>query len=126
MDDQSAAEQRGKATGSGVTIDAVLEAKYLDYCSARLAEVFLSLDAERIYGLVEEAAAEADLNPADLGFRKMVKLVTDKLTASVPLPDLREWAADYRAHPERYDPYLLGFWEESNDPSSGERDPERS
>jgi hypothetical protein len=126
VDDQSAAEQRGKATGSGVTIDAVLEAKYLDYCSARLAEVFLSLDAERIYGLVEEAAAEADLNPADLGFRKMVKLVTDKLTASVPLPDLHEWAVDYRAHPERYDPYLLGFWEESNDRSSGERDPERS
>jgi hypothetical protein len=126
VDDQSAAEQRGKPSGSGVTVDAVLEAKYLDYCSARLAEVFLSLDAERIYGLVEEAAAEADLNPADLGFRRMVKLVTDKLTASVPLPDLEEWAADYRDHPERYDPYLLGFWEESTAGPSGGLDPERS
>jgi hypothetical protein len=111
--------------GGGEAVDDVLTAKYLDYCSARLAEVFLSLSAERVYGLVEEAAAEARLNPADLGFRRMVKLVTDKLTASVPLPDLEEWAAEYRAHPERYDPYLLGFWEESVGEGSGHRAADR-
>ncbi len=99
--------------------DAILRAKYLDYCSARLAEVFLSLSPERVYGLVEEAAAEAGLNPADLGFRRMVRLVTDKLTASVPLPDLEEWVAAYLEHPELYDPLLLGFWEESVGERSG-------
>lgn len=122
MKDQSAAEQQARSPGSGDITDPVLRAKYLDYCSARLSEVFLSLSPERIYLLVEEAAAEADLNPADLGFRTMVELVTDKLSASVPLPDLPTWAADYRAHPERYDPYLLGFWEEAVE--AEEREPE--
>lgn len=113
MKDQSAAEQQPESPGSGDAIDPVLRAKYLDYCSARLSEVFLSLSPERIYLMVEEAADEAGLNPADLGFETMVELVTEKLHESVPLPDLPSWAAEYRAHPEAYDPYLLGFWEEA-------------
>lgn len=107
----------------GPAADPVLRSKYLDYCSARLSEVFLSLSDERIYRLVEEAAEEGRLDPADLGFDEMVKLVTEKLKRSVPLPDFATWAEEYREHPERYDPYLLGLWEgeEAGDgsPSSG-------
>ena len=125
MKDQSAAEQDARSPGSGETTDAVLRAKYLDYCSARLSEVFLSLGPERIYQMVEEAAGEAGLNPADLGFKTMVELVTEKLNDSVPLPDLATWAADYRTHPERYDPYLLGFWEDAvREDAPAERDAE--
>lgn len=119
MEDQSAADQKARSPGSGEPVDSVLKAKYLDYCSARLSEVFLSLSPERVYRLVEEAAGEAGLNPADLGFQTMVELVTDKLSASVPLPELEAWADDYRAHPERYDPYLLGFWEETVEDAAG-------
>lgn len=88
----------------------VLRAKYLDYCSARLAEIFLSLSDERIFVLVEEAAREGRLNVADLGFDQMVKLVTDKLRASVPLPDFETWTRDYRSDPESYEPHLMGLW----------------
>lgn len=93
--------------------DPVLTAKYLDYCSARLAEVFLSLSDERIYRLVEEAAREGRLNVAELGFEEMVSLVTDKLRQSVPLPDLETWAEEYRQDPEQFEPYLMGLWERS-------------
>lgn len=96
----------------GEDVDPVLRAKYLDYCSARISEIFLSLSDDRIYDLVEEAARESGRDPGDLGSREMVRLVTRKLKRSVPLPDLAEWAADYRENPERYDPFLLGFWEE--------------
>jgi hypothetical protein len=93
--------------------DPVLTAKYLDFCSARLAEVFLSLSDERIYRLVEEAAREGRLNVAELGFEEMVSLVTEKLRQSVPLPDLETWAREYRENPEQYEPYLMGLWERS-------------
>lgn len=91
----------------------VLEAKYLDYCSARLSEVFLSLSDERIYELVEEAAREGRLDVARLSFDEMVKLVTEKLQRSVPLPDFETWAREYREDPERYERHLMGLWERS-------------
>lgn len=92
--------------------DPVLRAKYVDFCSAQLTEVFLSLSDERIYDLVEEAAREEDLEPGSLGFRAMVRLVTRRLRTSVPLPDFGTWRQDYEADPERYDRYLLGLWRE--------------
>lgn len=91
----------------------VLEAKYLDYCSARLSEVFLSLSDERIYELVEEAAREGRLDVARLSFDEMVKLVTEKLQRSVPLPDFETWVKEYREDPERYERHLMGLWERS-------------
>lgn len=107
--------------------DPVLRAKYLDYCSARLAEIFLSLSDERIFTLVEEAAREGRLNVAELSFDEMVKLVTEKLRASVPLPDYESWTRDYRADPEAYEPYLIGLWkrrlgEEGAGPATGDEE----
>ena len=88
-------------------------AKYLDYCSARLSEVFLSLTDEHTYDLMEEAAREASVESESLGFQAMMTLVTRKLQRSVPLPDFETWSRDYGLHPERYDPYLLGLWQTS-------------
>lgn len=106
--------------------DPVLTAKYLDYCSARLAEVFLSLSDERIYRMVEEAAREGRLNVAELSFEEMVSLVTEKLRQSVPLPDLDTWAEEYRANPEQFEPYLMGLWERTVEsrPTRGSADEE--
>lgn len=113
--------------GSSPGGDPVLQAKYLDYCSARLAEIFLSLSDERIFALVEEAAREGRLNVAELSFEEMVKLVTEKLRASVPLPDYESWTRDYRADPETYEPYLIGLWkrrldEEGAGPATGDEE----
>ena len=108
-------DRSGSTAGTGSEIDRILRAKYLDYCSARISEVFLSLTDERIYQLVEEAAHEAELKLGSLGFQDMMRLVTRKLQHSVPLPDLETWAVDYRQHPDRYDPDLLGLWKSALD-----------
>ena len=94
------------------TADPVLRAKYVDYCSAQLTDVFLSLSDERIYELVEEAAEETRLQAGALGYRTMVRLVTRRLRQCVPLPDFEAWCRDYRADPGRFDVHLLGLWEE--------------
>ena len=108
--------------GSDDQIDEVLRAKYLDFCSARLTEVFLSLSEERIYRLVEEAAREANLQVGTLNFQTMVRLVTQKLEESVPLPDLETWAREYTADPERFDEHLLGLWKDLVNADTGNGD----
>jgi hypothetical protein len=104
--------ERAAGQNSGDGIDEVLRAKYLDFCSARLTEVFLSLSEERIYRLVEEAAREANLQVGTLNFQTMVRLVTNKLEQSVPLPDLQTWAREYTADPARFDEHLMGLWKD--------------
>lgn len=93
-------------------IDPVLRAKYLDYCSARISEVFLSLSDESVYELMEQAAVEGGVEIGSLGFRSMMRIVTRKLQRSVPLPDLESWVEEYRAEPERFEHLLLGLWKE--------------
>jgi hypothetical protein len=41
-----------------------------------------------------------------------VEQVTEVLRAELALPSFEEWAAAYRAEPERYDEELLGLWRE--------------
>jgi hypothetical protein len=89
--------------------DTDLRSKYLDYCSARISEIFLALSDDRIYDMMEEAAREAGLDPGELGYRTQVRLVTEKLRDSVPLPEMEEWVREYREDPERFEPYLLGL-----------------
>lgn len=121
--DPGGGTERAAGLNSGDGIDEVLRAKYLDFCSARLTEVFLSLSEERIYRLVEEAAREANLQVGTLNFQTMVRLVTQKLEQSVPLPDLQTWAREYSADPARFDEHLLGLWKELVG-GAGERDAE--
>ena len=90
--------------------ETVLRAKYADFCSAQLTEVFLSLSDEQIYEIVEEEVKIQKLGSGNLGFRKMVRLATNRLRESVPLPDFKTWRKDYEAAPEQYDQYLLGLW----------------
>jgi len=90
--------------------ESVLRAKYADFCSAQLTEVFLALSDERIYEIVQEAAREQEVSPGDLGFRAMVRLATQRLREDVPLPDFESWKGDYEAAPERYEQYLMGLW----------------
>lgn len=100
--------------------DTVLRAKYADFCSAQLTEVFLSLSDERIYDMVEEEAKIQKLDPGNFGFRKMVQLATNRLRDSVPLPDFKTWRKDYEAAPERYEKYLLGLWRQLSSEETGD------
>jgi len=106
-------------------VDPVLQAKYLDYCAARISEVFLSLSDEHTYRIMEEAAREANLAVGALSFQSMMQLVTRTLRRDVPLPDLHEWVAEYLQDPERYEPYLLGPWESDEAEASGSEGEDR-
>ena len=92
-----------------------VRAKYLEYCSARISEVFLSLSDERTYQFLEEAASEAGLDLASLGFQEKMRIVSAKLRDSIPLPAFADWAAEYREHPERFEPILIGLWKDAVD-----------
>lgn len=106
----------------------MLRAKYLDWCSARIAERFLRLTPEEIYELAQRASSEevrgsrdaasastvaeatgSDVQPTET-FRHIVERVTEVLAARMALPAFAEWAAAYRAQPSRYDDELLGLW----------------
>jgi len=101
-----------------------LHAKYLEYCSARLSEVFLSLSDEHTYRILEEAAGEAGEDLASLGFQSKMRLVTGKLRTSVPLPEFATWADEYLRHPERFEPMLLGLWKEAVPSDDGDDEAE--
>lgn len=96
-------------TGSEEPLE-VLRAKYLDYCSAQLADLLLYLSPDEIYLLAQRAHREKG-GGGDLSYVDMVQLATDWLSSKVPLPPFAVWLQDYEEHPGLYEEYLLGLWE---------------
>lgn len=90
--------------------EAVLRAKYLDYCSAQVADVLLLLSPDEMFVLAEDAAREAGVS-GDLGYDQIVSLATGRVSRKLALPPFDVWVVDYRADPGRYDAYLMGLWE---------------
>jgi hypothetical protein len=122
----SSSSDAAGSTGQPAGNDRVLRAKYLDWCSARIAERFLELTPEEIYELGQRASRETTTvsrgAPVVSGgsreedaesFRAMVVRVTEVLAGTVVLPTYREWVKAYEQSPARYDEELLGFWRES-------------
>jgi hypothetical protein len=100
-----------------------LRAKYLDWCSARLADRFLRLTPDEIYELAQRASAGSEGGGGgreggtsgvgtELSYRALVELVTETLKAQASLPSFEEWAVAYAEAPERFDDELLGLWEQ--------------
>lgn len=105
-------EPRKRRT-SGAEPEDVLWAKYLDYCSARVSDVFVGLEEDRVFELAREAEKEAGVAQGALNFRDISALLVEKLVADLSLPDYEAWAEDYERNPEKYDPHLLGLWKAS-------------
>lgn len=106
----------------------MLRAKYLDWCSARIAERFLQLTPDEIYELAQRAssgrtqsrdassassAATVSATSPVESFRQIVERVTGVLATDIDLPAFADWSAAYRENPARYDDELLGFWKEA-------------
>ena len=94
--------------------DAVLRAKYLDYCSAQLADVVLNLSPDQIYTVAEKAARERGEAFAG-SYMQMVQVATEWLSGQVTLPPFEEWVEAYRRDPEQYESYLIGLWTDELD-----------
>lgn len=91
----------------------ILRAKYLDWCSARVAERFLQLTPDEIYRVAHEGAGGAGADSpvgVELSYRTLVERVTEALTARMELPSYEEWAAAYAESPERFEAELSGLW----------------
>ncbi|MDT8341965.1 MAG: hypothetical protein RQ751_10675 [Longimicrobiales bacterium] len=101
-------------TSSDPEEQAMLRAKYHDYCSAQVADILLRLPPDEMYVVAEKAARERGDAPAR-SWEEMVRGATAWLSARIPLPPFEAWVADYRAHPERYEAYLMGLWRSRGD-----------
>lgn len=92
--------------------DPVLRAKYLDYCSARVAEALLTLSPDEIFLLAEGATREMpDEGSSPLTYDEMVQLATGRISRELKLPGFREWVKAYREDPATFERELLGLWE---------------
>lgn len=99
--------------------DPILRAKYLDFCSAQVADILLRLSPDEMYVLAQDAARDSG-SPGDLGWDRIVSLATARVSHKLGLPSLEEWIEAYRTDPARYEPYLLGLWHEAAEvPSDG-------
>lgn len=94
----------------------ILRAKYLDYCSAQLADLLLFLSPDEIYVLAQRAARERG-DPDEVSYTRMVHVATEWLSGKVSLPPFEVWSVDYLAHPDRYEDYFMGLWESELGPS---------
>ena len=89
----------------------VLKAKYRDYCSARVADVLLTLSPDEIYVIAEAEARKARVPGTPGSYTEAVDLATRKVREQLQLPDFGVWAEEYERTPERFESYLLGLWE---------------
>ena len=88
----------------------VLKAKYLDYCSAQVADLLLFLSPDEIYLIAQRAAQESgDLG--EVSYTRMVQIATQWLSRKIILPPFEVWVEDYLTHPDRYEEYFMGLWE---------------
>jgi hypothetical protein len=114
----------------------VLRAKYLDWCSAQVADHFLALSPDEIFELAERstpqegAGTRADPDSTESGarsvvlpytsddgdemssYRAVVERVTEVLTQQLDLPAFSQWLELYRSNPGAVEARLLGFWRE--------------
>jgi hypothetical protein len=93
-----------------------LRAKYLDWCSARVAERFLDLSAEEIYALAQPSSEPSSSlpSPAEASYRVLVQRATEALLGQLSLPVFEEWRRQYEASPAVFDAEMLGFWRDAS------------
>jgi hypothetical protein len=93
--------------------ETMLRTKYLDYCSAQVAEHLLALSPDEIY-LLAEATHRRDGAPGDdaPSYDRMVQMATEGIVKRLALPEFERWAEDFARDPARYESDLLGFWDD--------------
>ena len=94
----------------GAEPEDVLKAKYLDYCSAQVADILLLLSPDEMFVLAQDAAREAGVS-GDMGYDRMVTLATERVSRKLALPPFEEWVKNYQEDPGRYEEHLIGLWE---------------
>ncbi len=87
----------------------VLQAKYRDYCSARITDALLSLSPDEIFSLAEaEARTTGRREPGS--YLEAVRLATGRVRDRLGLPEFEDWATEYARNPQAFDHELMGLW----------------
>ena len=94
--------------------EAVLRAKYLDYCSAQIAERLLSLSPDEVYVLAERSHRRDGAHGSP-SYDRMVQMATEGIVRRMTIPEFELWAEEYVRNPALYEPDILGFWEDEID-----------
>jgi hypothetical protein len=121
--DGTITESERQSQGLGPEDIRVKRAKYLDWCSAQVADHFLALSPDEIFELAERATQEdpessgrslSSSEPADelSSYRAVVERVTEVLARELQLPDFDSWLELYARDPRSVEARLLGFWKE--------------
>lgn len=114
--ERSKKEKRGSG-GQDAGLNGVLWAKYLDYCSARVCDVFLEMEEERVFELAQSVENDTDQKRGPLSFHDIARLLVERMLTDLSLPDFPTWAASYEADPEKYEEHLLGLWKSMTEPA---------
>jgi len=94
----------------GDETDVGLRAKYMEYCSAQVAEHLLLLSPDEIYLLAEEAH-RLEGGEGEPTYEGMVRLATSGVSRRLALPSFDAWAQEYARNPVEYEAQFLGLWE---------------
>ncbi len=97
----------------------ILRIRYFDWCSAKVAERFLSLPEEEVWELAQRARVstvapmETDRRSAlptgSASYWELVRQVAKTLATEMGLLTFEEWVEQYRLDPGRYARDILGF-----------------
>lgn len=96
--------------------DGDLRYRYLDWCSARVAERFQQLSLDEIWERAQHAerslqhAPPAPLPfPESPGYLDLVRLLSVQLADELALPSFEEWSAKYQRDPRAFQREMIGF-----------------
>ncbi|HET7275292.1 MAG TPA: hypothetical protein VFI91_08910 [Longimicrobiaceae bacterium] len=88
----------------------LLRIRYFDWCSAKVAERFLSLSDEEVWELAQRASGPGTALPTgSASYWEVVRQVAQTLAVEMGIPTFEEWVSAYRTDPARYDRDILGF-----------------
>jgi len=89
--------------------DEGLKDKYLDYCSAQMAEHLLLLSPDEIYLLAREAH-QAEGMTGEPSYEDLVKLAQGGISKRLALPTFEEWVGDYKENSGKFQDGFLALW----------------
>jgi hypothetical protein len=101
-----------RSEGPGAHTSPLLYAKFLDFCSARVAEALLALSPDEMYVLALDAARsirDPGAPPPDT-YDEIVRLATERVAQRVELPSFEHFVAQYSEDPASIEAELIGLW----------------